>query len=92
MFKRLSFSRSVASTCLLGLGLSLSSNLSASACKGMEESVCLDEAVCIWVNAYERSDGRTVQGYCRAGNARKSLPDSEAKIETESEPEVAVQG
>lgn len=94
MFKRLSLPLSVASFCVLGLGLS--PNLSANACKGMEESACLEQGACIWVNGYERSDGRAVQGYCRVGTVKQSIPaidpEPEAKIESESEPEMAAQG
>jgi hypothetical protein len=36
-----------------------------SACKGMEKNSCESAGSCRWIKGYERSDGRTVAGYCR---------------------------
>ena len=34
-------------------------------CKGMEQASCTASDSCRWVDAYKRSDGREVSGYCR---------------------------
>lgn len=36
-----------------------------SACKGVEEPLCVGRPDCIWVSSYVRSDGQRVSGYCR---------------------------
>ncbi|WP_456414832.1 hypothetical protein [Thiolapillus sp.] len=47
--------------------LSLTSGYSSAdnLCKGMEKSDCTASNSCRWVKGYERTDGKTVAGYCR---------------------------
>lgn len=45
-------------------------------CKGMEQASCTASESCRWINAYKRSDGREVSGYCRKlpAKAAKGVP------------------
>ena len=47
------------------LGVPLAAN-AASACKGLEESVCKGNASCTWVSGYTTKNGNTVSAYCRS--------------------------
>ncbi|MEY6432647.1 hypothetical protein ABC977_09540 [Thioalkalicoccus limnaeus] len=54
-----------------------------SACRGLEQSLCVDTDGCGWTRGYTRSDGREVAGYCRTRNTgnrqareqREAMPD-----------------
>ncbi|MGV6825653.1 MAG: hypothetical protein ACWA5Q_01640 [bacterium] len=48
-------------------------------CRGLVENQCANDQQCRWVNAYKRSDGRQVNGYCR------SLPDRKVSKQLPSE-------
>jgi hypothetical protein len=41
-------------------------------CKGMSETLCGETSTCTWIGTYTRSDGRVVNGYCRATSTKKS--------------------
>lgn len=56
----------------------LSSANAASACKGLEQSVCQTTENCGWVNSYSRKDGREVKAFCRT-KAKKSVTKSVEK-------------
>jgi hypothetical protein len=45
--------------------------LAASQCKGLAESACTTDDSCLWVGAYQRSDGRQVSAHCRLGRSAK---------------------
>jgi hypothetical protein len=53
----------------------------ASACKGKEQKICLTDADCSWVNSYERSDGKTVNAFCRT-KAKKAKTASAKTADT----------
>jgi len=44
----------------------------ASQCKGMQQDSCMASAKCIWVNGYERKDGRSVSSHCKTRAKGKS--------------------
>ncbi len=57
------------------LTLSVTANLNAAettGCKGLDQAQCGGNNACSWVDAYKRSDGREVNGYCRAKPAKKT--------------------
>jgi hypothetical protein len=65
-------------TSLIALGLltsllAVSPATAASACKGLENSVCTSNASCGWVEAYQRKDGRTVKSFCRTKSGAKKV-------------------
>ena len=43
-------------------------------CKGMKKSACATASGCRWIRGYERSDGRSVIGYCR------KLPEKSSQL------------
>jgi hypothetical protein len=51
---------------LVLLAVGLSAPAAAADCKGKAESQCLSNQACSWVGTYQRKDGRTVKGFCRA--------------------------
>ncbi|WP_419606551.1 hypothetical protein, partial [Thiolapillus sp.] len=55
------------STLSTAILLSITSGYSSAEgiCKGMEKSSCATSTSCRWVKGYERSDGRSISGYCR---------------------------
>lgn len=42
------------------------------ACKGLEQNQCGSNSACNWIDPYKRSDGKQVNGYCRAKPADRS--------------------
>ena len=68
----------ILSSLALALGLAtLAPTAAATPCKGLTEAVCGETQACRWVQPYTRSDGRAVNGYCRArpaGRAQVSAP------------------
>ncbi len=52
--------------------ISLSPSFAASACKGLEQSECVESTSCGWVNSYTRKDGRTVNAFCRTKAKKKA--------------------
>ena len=52
-----------AAGCVVVLGSGTA--LAESACKGMPQSGCEKAADCVWVDGYEKKDGKKVAGYCR---------------------------
>ena len=56
----------------------LSSANAASACKGLELSVCQSTESCGWVNSYTRKDGREVKAFCRT-KSKNSVSKSAEK-------------
>lgn len=84
--KKLTFKstlRTIAFTTVLTLGLASSGQaMAASQCKGLDNSACDSNAACGWVNAYERKDGRKVNGFCRTkskGGAKKKVEQKAAQ-------------
>jgi hypothetical protein len=61
------------------MALAVAAAHAESACKGLVEQQCANQPVCLWVKGYTRSDGRSVQGYCRSRggktSGRSSPPD-----------------
>ena len=45
--------------------LGSSSANAESSCKGSAQKACEQATSCTWVQSYERSDGKSVSGYCR---------------------------
>lgn len=50
----------------------------ASQCKGLNKGVCTAKSDCGWTNGYKRSDGRKVNGYCRAASGKAKKANSSA--------------
>lgn len=78
--KKLTFKnvlRSIAFMTVATFGLAISGQaLAASQCKGLDNGACDSTTACSWVNAYERKDGRKVNGFCRTkskGGAKKKV-------------------
>lgn len=67
--------KTLVTTLLAVMALSLSSLGYSKNCKGESQSACGKSSSCSWVDGYKRKDGKTVKGYCRAsaGKAKKSL-------------------
>ena len=65
----------------VALVLSLVSGLSSAegTCKGMEKSACTTDSGCRWIKGYERSDGRSVAGYCRKLPGKKVQAGAESQ-------------
>ncbi len=51
-----------------------------SSCKGMEKSNCETASSCRWIKGYERSDGRSVAGYCRKLPGKNSQSAAKKKM------------
>ena len=62
----------VSASVVVGLVLASAPAQAASACKGLDNKACGSSTSCLWVNGYERKDGRTVSSFCRAKPAAKS--------------------
>ena len=58
-------SRLVLATLAVSGSLAVTS-VQAAACKSLEQQACATEAACTWVDAYQRTDGRTVKAHCRS--------------------------
>jgi len=58
--------------------MAVNSAHAASACKGKEQKICLSADDCSWVSGYKRSDGKTVNPFCRT-KAKKAKTAS-AKV------------
>ena len=43
----------------------------AAECKGLEKPKCENNGSCTWVDSYQRKDGVTVHGHCRAKGGKK---------------------
>ena len=69
--------KGLVSLSLLGLMLAAGPVTAASACKGLDNSACNDNAACGWVEAYERKDGRTVRSFCRTKSVSKKKPSQQ---------------
>jgi len=58
--------------------LAVSAGAAASSCKSLEQQACVSDTACVWVDGYQRSDGRQVSAYCRAapqkGKSNAALP------------------
>ncbi|GAA6154017.1 hypothetical protein [Pseudoteredinibacter isoporae] len=67
--------KTLMTTLLAVLALSLSSLGYSKDCKGQSQSACGKSGSCSWVDGYQRKDGKKVKGYCRvsAGKAKNSL-------------------
>ncbi|RKT43678.1 hypothetical protein [Thiocapsa rosea] len=51
----------------------------ASACKGLEETVCTTTEACRWQAGYTRKDGIEVSSHCRStGRAKAAAPETPA--------------
>ena len=48
----------------------------AAECKGLVKNKCAEQKQCSWVNAYKRSDGAEVKGYCRSKSTNKTSQNS----------------
>ena len=70
-----------ASILIVGLVASGSTS-AASQCKGLDSEACGSSSSCGWVNAYERKDGRKVNGFCRTKAKRTAVKAK--KPETQS--------
>ena len=85
---KLSFQRGLIVTTLIGSSfLFLSSVQAASACKGLEQTVCETEQYCGWVKGYSRKDGREVKAFCRA---KSKAANNKVSDKTLAEKPVAV--
>ena len=62
----------VSASVVIGLVLASTPVQAASACKGLDNQACGTSTSCLWVNGYERKDGRTVSSFCRSKPAAKS--------------------
>ena len=77
----------VSASLLMGLALASSPAQAASACKGLDDKACGASSSCLWVNGYQRKDGRNVSSFCRAkATARTSAKSTKpiAKSKTSS--------
>lgn len=54
------------SASLLTVTLTVAPAHADSACKGLEQAVCVANAECRWQNGYTRKDGVPVESHCRA--------------------------
>ncbi len=60
------FPRFIPRLCLsAGLAFACAAASAASPCKGMEQSACVADGACIWIDGYTRKDGRTVASHCK---------------------------
>ncbi len=55
----------LAAALLMGFVAANAAVAQAASCKGMSENVCATDSACIWVEGYQRADGRDVKPYCR---------------------------
>lgn len=65
-------------SCFVGMLLATSA-AAAVTCKGMEQNQCTKQDQCSWVDAYTRSDGAKVRGYCRTRSVSKSASNKLTK-------------
>ncbi len=42
-----------------------------SACKGLEEAACQQNAACKWISGYTTKNGNTVSAYCRSTGSKQ---------------------
>ena len=62
------------------------SAFAASACKGLEETVCTTTVACRWQAGYTRKDGIEVTSHCRStGKAKAAAPETPAPDAAASE-------
>lgn len=71
---------------LLLLGMVSTPAQASSQCKGLSKTACSVKSSCGWTKGYKRSDGKSVNGYCRAasGKAKKSKTDKKAYKSTDN--------
>lgn len=46
--------------------------IAASQCKGLSEASCAADVQCLWVDGYQRKDGRSVAAHCKSKPARNT--------------------
>jgi hypothetical protein len=81
---RSNFLRVTGLAAVLAAGITMSGQVNAaSLCKGLDDVACGAASSCSWVNAYERKDGRKVNGFCRTSTqgVAKKTPKTSAKSE-----------
>ncbi len=65
------FSRSLYTYSLITvLGLASAPAFSASACKGLDEASCKQNASCSWISSYTTKNGNTISAYCRSTGSK----------------------
>jgi len=70
---KVDFSKLTILTVAAGMAMLQAVPAHAGACKGMDEDTCSTSAACRWVDAYQRSDGREIRGYCRTRPAKRNV-------------------
>jgi len=48
----------------------------ASQCNTLPQSNCATMADCVWVDSYQRKDGRSVAGHCKGRPRKKATPQA----------------
>lgn len=59
----------ISSALILATAALASPTNAASQCKGLAVDACNQNAVCGWVEGYERKDGRSVKSFCRTSRS-----------------------